>query len=621
MKTACEQLNDPADALVKQVLQRCAEISWPDTTGLAQAMGKLRRILALGFWTCPLQAVPAFLACFAGAHETLSISGITETDPAEEDLPLLDQLSAMNNPADPVRLLVCMLYFRAHQIPLPRRLEEIPLWLQERFMQYVFAPPVLFNRIGEMEKYYEFLKSWMDYLHGEIVGGDSPPRDWQPTQRARQAGGELLRFSNFLRLYSCKSDLREFHTRFSQTLDAIVSVAGISRDHAFGPRPPERTRIRLGILNRSYGPGAETTHTLPAFEYLDRSRFEIILYRLKSRDTPTDKYCDRLAEQVVILPETLGEGVNRIRADDLDVLLTGSNVTSAPNEIRLLMGHRLARIQCTLLASPHTTGMKNMDVFISGTLGESENPQEHYRERLEMLQGTGFCANYDCLPAPPPVAMTRQQMGIPQDAIVFMSGAGIFKLIPEVLRTFARILKQTPGSLLYLYPYSAAWSTSNDPIWQFQRLIARTTAELDLDAQRICITRGFRSRHDVVTFLKMGDVYLDSYFHSGCHTVVDALQAALPVVAMDGELQRQRQGAALLRELELPELIAADEEKYIAIATKLATDAERRRQLSQIIAEKMADTPRFLNPGDYSAQIGNLLERLMAQWQQTHREI
>jgi hypothetical protein len=611
VQSAVGQLNDPAGEFVRHVQERLTEISWPDSTGRLAAIGTLRRALALAIWGCPPDLLATLFACFYQAHETLCACDLAQIDPANEDQPLLRELAAAD-PADPRRLLVAMLFFRAHQIAIPGRLEEIPPWLQQRFIRYIFYPAAVLNDLGEAERIREFLQGWIDYFYDGIVGGSSP--------RARQAGEDLLRFVNVLRLYSSRSDLREFHCKFSDALDAIVILPGIDRDQKFAPRPVDRQRIRIGILNRSYGPGSETTHTLPAFEYLDRSKFEIILYRLKERDSPADQYCNRRADRVVLLPATLGEGVQRIRADDLDVLLTGSNVTGAYNEVRLLMAHRLARVQCTLLASPHTTGLRNMDFFISGTLGESNNAQSHYRERLELLQGTGFCADYDCLPAFEPAPMTRRRLGIAEDAIVFMSGAGIYKLVPEVVRTFVTILKNTPGSLLCLYPYSAAWSTNNDPVWPLQRLITRTTAQLQVDAKRIHITRGFRSRQDVVTLLRLGDIYLDSFFHSGCHTVVDALQAALPIVAMDGELQRQRQGAALLRELDLPELIAADEESYIAIATALANDAERREHLSQTIEKKMADIPRFLNPADYSAQVGALLEQLVARWQQSHCE-
>jgi predicted O-linked N-acetylglucosamine transferase (SPINDLY family) len=46
----------------------------------------------------------------------------------------------------------------------------------------------------------------------------------------------------------------------------------------------------------------------------------------------------------------------------------------------------------------------------------------------------------------------------------------------------------------------------------------------------------------------------------------------------------------------------------------LARDPQRRRHLADVIRQKMAATPRFLDPADYSAQIGALLERLVAQW-------
>jgi hypothetical protein len=612
VQTARAALNDPAVAVVRDVLQHSPRALWPDTTGVLQAIGDLRRALAAAFMECPAEAVPALFECFAKAHETLGAFGASSGDPVEADRPLLQQIAMTADPADPRRLLAGMLYFRPHQITLPRVLDDIPDWLQERFMRFVFDPPIVLNETGELERYYEFLKGWIDYLYATIVGIESPLRPQELPHRAQRAAFYVLRFGHFSRLYSCRSDLLEFHCRYSGILDAAMILMEVRPEHTFVARPPERKRIRVGILNSNYGPSVETAHSIPAFARLDR---------LHEPSTATDQYCDSCAEHVVALPRNPAEpsggaaAVRRIRDDDLDVLLTGSNINCSASEVRMLFANRLARIQCAMLGSPSSTGMKQLDVFISGKLSESGNSRERYRERLEMFDGSGFCADYNSMPPPAvPAQFTRRGVGIAENAIVFASGAGVFKLIPEVLSTFTQILKRVPGSILYLYPYSREWGTSGDPVWMFERLISRTASKLDVDASRICVVGGLRSRYDVVSFLRMADIYLDSYLHAGCHTVVDALQAAVPVIAMEGQFQRQRQGLALLRELDLAELIAADEASYIATAVRLAADDIGRRQLSKAIAEKMARVPRFLNQSDYSGQIGEVLERLVANW-------
>ena len=67
---------------------------------------------------------------------------------------------------------------------------------------------------------------------------------------------------------------------------------------------------------------------------------------------------------------------------------------------------------------------------------------------------------------------------------------------------------------------------------------------------------------------------------------------------------------ALLRELDIPELIASDEPSYIRISVKLATDPDFRRQIGERILDRMARSPRFIDSPAYGKQLGDLIERL-----------
>jgi predicted O-linked N-acetylglucosamine transferase (SPINDLY family) len=57
-------------------------------------------------------------------------------------------------------------------------------------------------------------------------------------------------------------------------------------------------------------------------------------------------------------------------------------------------------------------------------------------------------------------------------------------------------------------------------------------------------------------------------------------------------------------------LIAIDEPSYIRISVKLATGPNFRRQIGERILERMARSPRFINPPAYGKQLGDLVERL-----------
>jgi predicted O-linked N-acetylglucosamine transferase (SPINDLY family) len=75
---------------------------------------------------------------------------------------------------------------------------------------------------------------------------------------------------------------------------------------------------------------------------------------------------------------------------------------------------------------------------------------------------------------------------------------------------------------------------------------------------------------------------------------------------MGGSTFRSRVGLALLKELQLDELIAENEESYIELAIALGTNREFRQQNSNLIEQRMQSNPKFLDSRTYSAQMGTL---------------
>ena len=115
-----------------------------------------------------------------------------------------------------------------------------------------------------------------------------------------------------------------------------------------------------------------------------------------------------------------------------------------------------------------------MDFFISGNLSEPGDAQEHYRERLILLEGTGFCFGYNALPEPAAGGRPGRGCNLPDEAVVFASGANYFKLIPELLAIWAKdpstrcptprlcsILSAPPGRRAI--PRPRCWNSSLKP--------------------------------------------------------------------------------------------------------------------------------------------------------------
>jgi predicted O-linked N-acetylglucosamine transferase (SPINDLY family) len=115
-------------------------------------------------------------------------------------------------------------------------------------------------------------------------------------------------------------------------------------------------------------------------------------------------------------------------------------------------------------------------------------------------------------------------------------------------------------------------------------------------------------RPEVRALNRLADVYLDALPYSGATSLLDPLLEGVPTVVADGCELRFSQGAAMLRELGCPELIACDEEDYIRLAVRLGADASLRQALRERIRDRMDAGADFLNPRLYARRVSKAFQ-------------
>jgi predicted O-linked N-acetylglucosamine transferase (SPINDLY family) len=575
------------------------------------ALAAQRRELARQWLSSPEEGLQGMYAGPPGdTHRLLRASEVRYAVLSAEDRELLagllvDLARALSPRPEIGLLLAAMLYLEPHELPRILPFEAVPPWLQEEYARYMLTPPNFFRDAGEAEVFGRHMQRWVAYLHRGILGH---PQN-QLWVNIRNYALEAL---NFMFIYFNDLNLREMYRQRGEIFEFTLSSSGHKLDYVFPPRI-DRPRLRLGILAAHYSAQTETFTTLPLYEYLDRRFFEIILITAEANHSPLERYCISRADQfiplpVVPLPQGLPAQVQMIRDADLDFLVVGTNVTARTNPIALLAMHRLARIQIMHVSSCVTSGMRHMDYYLSGRLTEpAEMAQEQYTERLLLLDGPAHCYSFatEQLPAPTRT-LTREQIGIPADAVVFISGANCLKIIPELQEAWIRILKQTPGSWLLLYPFNPYWMSSYPVETLLQGFRAAATVH-GISDDRIIVFAPAPHRADVLERLRLADIYLDSFPFSGANSLLDPLDVGLPSVVMDGSTFRELMGAAMMRTLDLEELVGSSPEDYVQLACRLASNATYRAQIRGQLQAAMQSGPKFLDPRWYAARVADTL--------------
>ncbi|MDF0555970.1 CmcI family methyltransferase [Kamptonema sp. UHCC 0994] len=561
----------------------------------------------------PDQLERNYLGALGEVHRSLTKSTLKKEPITQEEKAFIDALSTQIskglNESEVVHyLLAAMLYSRADNLPLSHSLSPIPQWFINDYLKFLLNYVPYFQKIGEADNYYHYIREWVDYIHSSIFSNlDS--LFW------KNVAMSFLQVANFIPLYFNEANLKNIYVKRAEILQYALKLNGHEIDYHFSSVYAKYRKKRIGILASHFTPAAETFASLPVYEYLSRD-FEVILYSLTNTGHPLELYCQSCANSFKLLPDNLTDQVNLIRSDDLDILFVATNITAGTNQICLLSIHRLARVQVTSVSSVVTTGIRHMDYYISGKLTDwFEDAEQHYQEKLLKLDGSAHCFSYGSEQNTATIKVSRKMLGIAESAVVFIGGANLFKITPELSNTWAKIIAAVPNSVLVLYPFGPNWSKSYAKE-VFKTNLNKTFARQGVGVDRLLILDPdpIPNRDDIKEYLKLANIYLDSYPFSGTTSVIDPLQVGLPIVARQGSCFRSAMGAALLQELAMPDLVVSSEESYIEIAIALGTNRELRQQKSEHIEEKMLSKPRFLDSRSYSAQMGTLFHELIQKY-------
>jgi predicted O-linked N-acetylglucosamine transferase (SPINDLY family) len=580
------------------------------------ALRNARQQLARRWLDIPNELLARANASYLGrAHQILLQSGLkyellTDAEKQFLEREILPQLLTGQQIQEKIgHLLAFALYLYPHHLPLQWHGKiDVPEWFAQDYLRFILASPNYLRTVGEVQQYFQFMRSTIDALYKWVFTN--------PNSKTRQdIVPAIAQHINLIQLYFTQENLRDIQSQRGDLIELALKQKGAQIDFTFPPYPCDRPKIRLGILLKACNPSPETYLALPLLEHLDRAKFEIILYVFQITGHQLEDYCRKRTDKLVRLAnDDLDRQAEIIRRDDLGILAIGANVTSTIHQITLLATYRLARVQITNFASPISTGIKNIDYYIAGKLMEPmPDAQAHYREQLIVIDGTGFCFSYDSEPSATQYDINREMLGIPDSAVVFASTANLFKLIPDLRETWAKILAAVPHSVLMLMPFGPNWMSCYPGI-AFVDDMNAILAKYGVAGDRLRVLKALPHRANVKQALKVSDICLDSFPYAGTTSLIDALEVGLPTIAWEGNTLRSRMGAAILKSLAMTDLIAHSEESYVELAITLAENPDLRSQKRQEILQKMQQNPDFLNSRAYVAQMQPLLLDLSERW-------
>lgn len=369
--------------------------------------------------------------------------------------------------------------------------------------------------------------------------------------------------------------------------DSLRPFAESIKGSAFPHARADKERLTIGYVSGDFREHAVAFLIAEVFELHDRDRFRVLGYCSgpERGDQPMRRRLGAAFDRLTLIRDMdTRAAAELIHRDGVDILVDLSGHTRYSRHD--VFAVRPAPIQATYLGFPGTVGADFIDYVLTDTTVTPLDEQPHFAERLARLPHC-YQAN-DRKRVQAARIPTRAEAGLPENGFVFCCFNNTAKLSPHVFDVWMRLLREVPGSVLWLLLPEA-------PIAENLR---REAAARGVDPARLV----FAPRTDPPNHLArmaLADLFVDTFYYNAHTTGSDAMWVGLPMVSLLGDSFPARVGASLLRASGLPELVAHTPAEYESLALALARDPERLAALrARLVAGRdtcpLFDTPRFV---------------------------
>jgi predicted O-linked N-acetylglucosamine transferase (SPINDLY family) len=349
-------------------------------------------------------------------------------------------------------------------------------------------------------------------------------------------------------------------------------------------RRAEKERIRIGYVSSFFQRDNWMKPVWGLIHQHNREAFHVNLFSDCAASEIKHGYRPYLADRFFNTTGLSNEGLAAlIREAEIDILI---DLNGFSNMRRLpFYTLRPAPILIGWFNMYATSGMSCFNYLIGDEHVIPASEESFYSEKILRVPGSYLTFNVDY-----PVPEVSDSPLATNGGITFGSLASQYKLTPEVLFTWSRILQATPNSTLLLKNKHLASLTT-------QQYLRSVFQEYGIASERLTL-EGPADHFEFLKAYERIDIALDPFPYNGGTTTTEALWQGVPVVAFHGDRWASRTSASILHAAGLSDLVAKDQEDYTSVATQWAKNTERllilrRAMRAQLAASSVCDARGF----------------------------
>jgi predicted O-linked N-acetylglucosamine transferase (SPINDLY family) len=359
------------------------------------------------------------------------------------------------------------------------------------------------------------------------------------------------------------------------------------------------SKLKIGYIGGSFKRHSVSWLNRWLFAHHNRQDFEIHIYAFGevSADPFFQTWFQPHVDSVNELSDDLAAAISKIRQDGIQILVDLDSYTL--DYTCMVMAAKPAPVQLTWLGTD-ASGISTIDYYIADDYVLPDYAEEHYQEKLWRLPQTYIAVDEFEIGEQ---TLTRELLGIPNEAVIYFSSQAIFKRNPEIVRLQLEIIKQVPNSyflikglgdprMLHSYFTELAQEVGTDP--SCLRFLENTATEAEHRAN-----------------LKIADVILDTYPYSGATTTLEALWVGVPLVTRVGETFSSRNSYAFLMNVGIMQGIATSAKEYVEWGVRFGVEESLRQQVMIKLRESRYTSPLW-NAQKFAKEMENAYEQM---WQ------
>ncbi|MDY6902273.1 MAG: tetratricopeptide repeat protein, partial [Cyanobacteriota bacterium] len=429
-----------------------------------------------------------------------------------------------------------------------KALEIEPEMARAKFFICIHQLPIIYKSVAEIELRRNNYQYHLQKLAQHYKKANS--------QQLRKAGEAIGLSQPFYLAYQGLND-RDLQKIYGEMIVRIMSnrYPQWSKGITLTDLQPNE-KIRIGFISGCFH--RHSVWKIPTkgwVENLDKSQFELFAYHTNTtlKNDGETVQAGKAFDKFTKGPLAIEKWAEIIQQDNLHVLIFpefGMDPTT------LQLGClRLAPIQMTSWGHPNTSGLPTIDYYLSSELMEPEDAQESYTEKLIKLPNLSIYYQPQTIP---PLEVTKKDIGIEEDSVMFWCCQSLYKYLPQHDDVFPQIARDLSKCKFVFIENQGEGVTE-----VFQQRLQQAFEEFGLNHKDYCIFLPRMKARKFAGTAAIADVFLDSIGWSGCNSTLESIAHNIPVVTLRGEFMRGRHSMAILKIMNIEETIASNKEDYI----------------------------------------------------------